>query len=121
MGGCNIERVKGIQPCQSLLGRTLESAFPFIFSIDRMQSGRERGNEIETKQNLIKQMRATFWKRNTEQSGPALSRSAQRSKTCALDHFFKLVDQSTKACFQMHKGIKPHYLNAFLRLEGVQE
>src|SRR5574341_1722315 len=87
----NIAWAQRIQPCQSLFGRALASALAFIFSVERMQSAGERGNVIKTEQDLIEQMRTTFWEGNAKQNRPAILRRAERGKTHALNKFFSLI------------------------------
>src|ERR1700690_3481153 len=98
----HVARIKRIQPINRLFGRALDSAFAFVFGIERMKSKRKRCDLREAEQDLVEQMRATFGKGNAEQDGPAALWRGHRCKANALKEFFGLVNYEAHGRPQRH-------------------
>src|ERR1700690_4111386 len=89
----HVARIKRIQPINRLFGRALDSAFAFVFGIERMQSKRKRRDLREAEQDLVEQMRAAFGKGNAEQDGPAVLRRGCGCKAHTLKKFFSAIER----------------------------
>jgi hypothetical protein len=48
---------------------------------------------VEAKQDLVEQVRTTFWEGNAKQDRPTVLRLRERSKADALSQFFCLIDK----------------------------